>query len=192
MSRSKTATASPDDDLRRQLELLKLGFILEHFEELAGKAGAEQWSHVEFLVRLIEGEAALRQDRARQRCIKQARFPVLIGGRLISGQSPLTATGPAWARRQSWRLRKSESIASIMVQFRPMQPVTLFPRQSGRKSDPAVGRYAGTVRTELGTARASKPERRQNVSRSPSRATSERDAEILRHPRCCGSSKRCT
>ena len=77
MSRSKTATASPDDDLRRQLELLKLVFILEHFEELAGKAGAEQWSHVEFLVRLIEGEAALRQDRARQRRIKQARFPVL-------------------------------------------------------------------------------------------------------------------
>jgi len=77
MSRSKTATASPDDDLRRQLELLKLAFILEHFEELAGKASAEQWSHVEYLIRLIEGEAALRQDRARQRRIKQARFPVL-------------------------------------------------------------------------------------------------------------------
>jgi len=32
---------------------------------------------VEFLARLIEGEAALRQDRARQRRIKQAHFPVL-------------------------------------------------------------------------------------------------------------------
>jgi len=32
---------------------------------------------VEYLTRLIEGEAALRQDRARQRRIRQARFPVL-------------------------------------------------------------------------------------------------------------------
>jgi len=76
MSRSKTTNAMPDD-LRRQLQLLKLSFILEHFEELARQAGSEQWSHVEFLARLIEGEAALRQDRARQRRIQQARFPVL-------------------------------------------------------------------------------------------------------------------
>jgi len=77
MSRRKTCVATPDDDLRRQLQLLKLPFMLEHYEELADQAGAQQWSHVEFLARLIEGEAALRQDRARQRRIKQARFPVL-------------------------------------------------------------------------------------------------------------------
>jgi len=77
MSRRKTCVASPDDDLRRQLQLLKLPFMLEHLEAFAGQAGTEQWSHVEFLARLIEGEAALRQDRARQRRIRQARFPVL-------------------------------------------------------------------------------------------------------------------
>jgi DNA replication protein DnaC len=77
MSRRKTCVATPDDDLRRQLHLLKLPYMLEHFEELAGQAGVQQWSHVEFLARLIEGEAALRQDHARQRRIKQARFPVL-------------------------------------------------------------------------------------------------------------------
>ncbi|HOW74304.1 MAG TPA: IS21-like element helper ATPase IstB [Phycisphaerae bacterium] len=77
MSRRKTCVASPDDELRRQLELLKLPYMLEHFEELAGQAGAQQWSHVEFLARLIEGETALRQDRARQRRTKQAHFPVL-------------------------------------------------------------------------------------------------------------------
>jgi len=76
MTRSKTTNTTPDD-LRRQLQFLKLPFILEHFEELAQKAGAEQWSHVEYLARLVEGEAALRQDRARQRRIRQARFPVL-------------------------------------------------------------------------------------------------------------------
>lgn len=77
MRRNKTSAASPDDDLRRQLQLLQLPFMLEHFEELAQQAASAPWSHVEFLARLIEGEAALRQDRARQRRIKQARFPVL-------------------------------------------------------------------------------------------------------------------
>jgi len=64
-------------DLCQQLQLLKLTSILEHFEELAQKAAAEQWSHVDFLARLVEGEAALHQDRARQRRIQQAHFPVL-------------------------------------------------------------------------------------------------------------------
>jgi len=76
MSRSKDPKAA-SDDLRRQLQLLKLPYILEHFEELTRKAGSEQWSHVEFLARLVEGEAAGRQDRACQRRIKHARFPVL-------------------------------------------------------------------------------------------------------------------
>jgi DNA replication protein DnaC len=76
MSRSKDPKAT-SDDLRRQLQLLKLPFILEHFEELTRKASSEQWSHVEFLARLVEGEAAERQDRACQRRTKQARFPVL-------------------------------------------------------------------------------------------------------------------
>jgi len=76
MKRRKTAQATPDD-LRRQLQFLKLPFILEHFEELTRQAGSQQWSHVNFLARLIEGEAALRQDQARQRRLKNAGFPVI-------------------------------------------------------------------------------------------------------------------
>jgi DNA replication protein DnaC len=49
----------------------------EHVEELARQAADKQWSHVDFLSRLVEGEAALRQDRARVRRIRDARFPVL-------------------------------------------------------------------------------------------------------------------
>jgi DNA replication protein DnaC len=48
-----------------------------HVEELARQAAAGQWSHADFLARLVEGEAALHQDRARVRRIQQARFPVL-------------------------------------------------------------------------------------------------------------------
>ena len=52
-------------------------FMQEHIEQLAAQAAENQWSHAEFLGRLIEGETALRQDHARARRIRQARFPVL-------------------------------------------------------------------------------------------------------------------
>jgi len=65
------------NQLREQLGYLKLQFIQEHFDELARQAALSQWSHVEFLTRLIEGENAQRQDRARERRIKLARFPVI-------------------------------------------------------------------------------------------------------------------
>lgn len=65
------------DDLHQQLKYLNLPFMQEHCEELAREAAASQWSHVDFLRRLIEGEVADRQDRSRNRRIRNARFPVL-------------------------------------------------------------------------------------------------------------------
>jgi len=65
------------DDLHQQLVYLNLTFMQQHVEELAAQAAQKQWSHVAFLTRLVEGEAALRQERARARRIQQARFPVL-------------------------------------------------------------------------------------------------------------------
>lgn len=76
MSRNKNPKTTPDE-LHRQLGYLKLPFMREHVEELARRAAQSQWSHVDFLARLVEGETAQRQDRARQRRIQQARFPVL-------------------------------------------------------------------------------------------------------------------
>jgi len=76
MSHNKDAQTTPDE-LRRHLGYLKLQFMQEHVEELARQAAVSQWSHADFLARLVEGEAALRQDRARVRRIQQARFPVL-------------------------------------------------------------------------------------------------------------------
>jgi len=68
---------SATDSLRAQLASLKLSYLLEHFESLAQQAGAEQWSHVQYLARLIEGEAHRREDRSIQRRVGHARFPVL-------------------------------------------------------------------------------------------------------------------
>ena len=76
MSQNSDPNATPDD-LHRQLDYLNLTFMQEHVEELARQAAEKQWSHVDFLSRLVEGEAALRQDRARVRRIRDARFPVL-------------------------------------------------------------------------------------------------------------------
>ena len=42
-------------------------------DELAKQAASAQWSHVEFLCRLIDGEAHERQERARQRRISLAQ-----------------------------------------------------------------------------------------------------------------------
>ena len=82
MSPKKDTATAPDelhrpDELHQQLAYLNLTFMREHVEEFARRAAQDQWPHVDFLARLIEGETAQRQDRARQRRVKQARFPVL-------------------------------------------------------------------------------------------------------------------
>ena len=74
MSQSKDP--SPEE-LRRRLDELKLAYMRDHAEDLIRLAAAGQWTHAQFLARLLEGEAALRQDHARARRIKDAGFPVL-------------------------------------------------------------------------------------------------------------------
>jgi len=76
MSQDKNNKPTPDE-LRRQLGYLNLPFMRDHCEELLGQAAEHQWSHPDFFRRLVEGETAARQDRARQRRIRNARFPVL-------------------------------------------------------------------------------------------------------------------
>lgn len=67
----------PCNTLPEQLTYLNLPFALQHYDAVAQQAAQEQWSHVQYLTRLIDGEAALRHDHATQRRIKQARFPVI-------------------------------------------------------------------------------------------------------------------
>jgi DNA replication protein DnaC len=66
-----------DTALETQLDYLKLPFLKEHCRPLAAEATAKHWSHLDYLARLIEGEAAAHQDRTIQRRIKAARFPVI-------------------------------------------------------------------------------------------------------------------
>lgn len=60
-----------------QLDSLHLSHVKSHYQDLATKAAQKQLSHLQYLAELIEGEATVREDRAIERRIKKARFPVL-------------------------------------------------------------------------------------------------------------------
>ena len=63
--------------LTEQLEFLRLRTVQEHYAALAGEAAQKQWTHVDYLARLIDGETQRRQELATQRRIAAARFPCL-------------------------------------------------------------------------------------------------------------------
>ena len=66
-----------DTVLQKQLDYLKLPYCQENFRSLAAEANTQHWTHLDYLARLVEGEAAAREDRAVLRRVKAARFPVI-------------------------------------------------------------------------------------------------------------------
>lgn len=65
------------EQLIEQLKYLKLPGIAQHYESTALKAGTEKWTHVSYLTQLIELETNMRQERAIERRVRAARFPVI-------------------------------------------------------------------------------------------------------------------
>ena len=63
--------------LERHLAYLKLSWMAAQYADLAKHAAHQAWSHVDYLVTLLEGEVAVRRDRATQSRIRLARFPVI-------------------------------------------------------------------------------------------------------------------
>jgi DNA replication protein DnaC len=66
-----------DDSLNTGLLYLKLSFFREYHPSLAQQAAEKNWTPLDFLSRLVEGETLRRKDRATQRRMAAARFPVL-------------------------------------------------------------------------------------------------------------------
>ena len=64
-------------ELRAHLTTLQLPYIREHYEPAAQQAAAQSMSHIDYLARLIEGEAHRRETRSIERRVKAARFPML-------------------------------------------------------------------------------------------------------------------
>jgi DNA replication protein DnaC len=73
----KTDPITPDTQLDPHLDTLRLPFIKEHCRPLATTAAKNSLTHLDYLAQLIQGEAALRADRAVARRIQAARFPVI-------------------------------------------------------------------------------------------------------------------
>lgn len=65
------------DTLIAQLHTLGLPFIREHYPTLAEQAATEHWPYLQFLERLIEGEAHARESRRIDRLVRGARFPLI-------------------------------------------------------------------------------------------------------------------
>lgn len=68
---------SKPEELKEVLRRLSLTTIAQHYEDLGREAARDGLSHVEYLHRLAEAEAAARYERSVQRRTKAARLPVL-------------------------------------------------------------------------------------------------------------------
>lgn len=66
-----------DDPLQNHLFYLKLSYFRENHQSLAKQAVEKNWSPLDYLSHLVEGEVLRRKDHATQRRIKAARFPVI-------------------------------------------------------------------------------------------------------------------
>ena len=68
---------APQDTLDHYLSCLKLTTMQSLCEGLAKQAAGEKWPYLQFLEFLTREEALQRQQRGRERRVKQASFPVL-------------------------------------------------------------------------------------------------------------------
>lgn len=69
--------SATDERLKKQLEGLKMHRVLELYSTLGGQAAKENWSHVDYLARLMDAESAARDQRALERRMAAARLPVI-------------------------------------------------------------------------------------------------------------------
>jgi DNA replication protein DnaC len=59
------------------LDYLRLNYVTDNYESLAKQAAEKRWPYADYLQRLLEGEYQRRQQRALERRVHAARFPVL-------------------------------------------------------------------------------------------------------------------
>ena len=65
------------DSLNDHLDYLNLKYFQENLESLTQQAAQEQWTPLQYLGRLLEGEVHRRQDQRVARRVQAARFPVI-------------------------------------------------------------------------------------------------------------------
>ena len=70
-------TTAPTVLLDHHLKQLKLPTILREYAAIASVCAREHQDHIAYLLKLVERELIEREQRAAERRIKNARFPVL-------------------------------------------------------------------------------------------------------------------
>ena len=65
------------EKLEAEMEYLKLPWMKDNYQNAAREAAEKQFSHSSFFANMIYGEANAKKERAAQRRIQQARFPVI-------------------------------------------------------------------------------------------------------------------
>jgi DNA replication protein DnaC len=63
--------------LHTYLDYLRLPYLTENYDPLAKQAAEKKWPYADYLQHLLEGEYQRRQERALQRRVQAARFPVV-------------------------------------------------------------------------------------------------------------------
>jgi len=66
-----------DQQLMAYLLYLKLSYFREYHQSLAKDAAEKNWTQLDFLSRLVEGECLRRKDRVTKRRVQAAHFPVI-------------------------------------------------------------------------------------------------------------------
>ena len=95
--------AHPDAlSAQAKLTALNLPFMRENYLPLAKTATDKHWSHLNYFTELLNGEAAAREDRRVQRCIRQARFPVIKTIESSTGTGPPRSTGRRYRTSSTW------------------------------------------------------------------------------------------
>jgi DNA replication protein DnaC len=68
----------PDQQrLEKQLTALRLQAIAEQYADLAAEAARQSWTHIDYLVRLMDAESVRRDQASLVRRVEAARFPTL-------------------------------------------------------------------------------------------------------------------
>jgi DNA replication protein DnaC len=62
-------------ELHQTLKYLNLPYMSNNYLELAQQASKKQWSHIDYLDNLAQGEADFKNDRSTQRRVRMARLP---------------------------------------------------------------------------------------------------------------------
>ena len=101
-----------NEQLEQQLRYLKLPTILNLYQSLAKQAAQQHWTPLQYLEKLINEETLQRQQRARERRIRLARFPTPKTLEQFNWQWPKTIN--EMAVKQLFRLQFVKDKANVI------------------------------------------------------------------------------